>query len=400
MRDRRLILRGLNTLSALGSSPEEIRASLEFPCARTLCLQAMERGPVFPLAPSAEELVEEIRLAGRYSKLDRVTLLALAAARRTLGALDGSLSDIGCVTIGSSRGATISLERTMAGFLAESGCKVPTDTSPTTTAGNISSWVAQDLVARIGDRSDVHPIVSLGTSMTCTSGFHALLVALGFVRGGLASACLVGGSEACLTPYTLSQLQSLRIYGNDGVEWPCRPLDDRPRPENTVVLGEGAGTAVLTFWDGVTQAGDLELVGVGWALEETPSATGVSADGRAFEASMRMACSSLPKGLEVEAVVLHAPGSLRGDEAELAAVVRTLGDIPLCTTKHLTGHTYGASGFVSLELARYLLQGAAWPGLPYNAARYSGRREQFRTVMVNTAGFGGNSISVIVALPR
>ena len=166
-----------------------------------------------------------------------------------------------------------------------------------------------------------------------------------------------------------------------------------------MVLGEGAGTTVLTALHGEPRDGDLELLGMGWALEETPSATGVSVDGRAFEASMVMACRALPKGVEVDAVVLHAPGSLRGDQAEVAAVGRVFGDIPLCTTKHLTGHTYAASGFVSLELARYLLEGGGWSGLPYRAELYPGSQSPFRAVMVNTAGFGGNSISVVVSRP-
>jgi 3-oxoacyl-(acyl-carrier-protein) synthase len=176
-------------------------------------------------------------------------------------------------------------------------------------------------------------------------------------------------------------------------------LGHAEQPENTVVLGEGAGTAVLSFMDGPSRAGDLELLGMGWALEEAPSATGLSADGKAFEASMRMACRALPPGIKVDAVVLHAPGSLRGDEAELAAVARTFGEITLCTTKHLTGHTYGASGFVSLGLARYLLEGGAWSGLPYASHAHSVSQKESRAVLVNTAGFGGNSISVVVGMP-
>ncbi len=398
MRQRRIVLRGLSTLSPLGSSPAEVRASFDSPCAQTIALESGAYSPVFPLSSSSEKLIDEVRSVSRYAKLDRVTLLALASARRTLASFDGPLCDIGSVTIGSSRGPTASLERTIMGFVADGSQKVPVDTSPTTTAGNISSWIAQDLVARLGGDQRAHPIVSLGTSMTCTSGFHALLVSLGFLRGGLSCACLVGGAEACLTPYTVSQMQALRIYTRDGGDWPCRPLADGSAADNTVVLGEGVGTAVLTFLEGPSCPGDLELLGIGWALEELPSATGLSADGKAFEASMRMACRALPEGVEVGAVVLHAPGSLRGDEAELAAVERTFDQIPLCTTKHLTGHTYGASGFVSLELARYLLEGGEWKGLPYGARGNTARVQGCRAVLVNTAGFGGNSISVVVGL--
>ncbi len=399
MGERRIILRGLRTLSALGSTSDEIRASLHSPCAQTVLLEGREPAAVFPLSSSSTALVEEVRGEDRYSKLDRVALLALASARRTLSAFDGPLADIGSVSIGSSRGPTAALERTIARFAADAGREVPVDTSPTTTAGNISAWIAQDLVTRLGAERRSHPIVSLGTSMTCTSGFHSLLVSLGLLRGGLSLACLVGGAEACLTPYTVSQLHALRIYGRGDNAWPCRPCAGGSPLENTVILGEGVGTAVLTYLEGAPCTGDLELLAVGWALEESPSATGVSADGRAFETSMRMACRALPNGVRVDAVVLHAPGSLRGDAAELAAVSRIFGDIPLCTTKHLTGHTYGASGFISLELARYLLEGGQWKGLPYKSNGSMVSSGRCGAVLVNTAGFGGNSISVVVARP-
>jgi 3-oxoacyl-(acyl-carrier-protein) synthase len=151
--------------------------------------------------------------------------------------------------------------------------------------------------------------------------------------------------------------------------------------------------------DSALVEGDLELLGLGWAVEETPTATGLSADGRAFERSMRMAAAGLPEGRGVDLVVAHAPGSIRGDQAELTAISKVFGDsVVVCSTKHLTGHTYGASGMVSLALGQELLEGAPWRGFPYPAVVSWEQKGPFRTVLVNTAGFGGNSVSLIVGL--
>jgi len=395
MRSGRLILKGLRTVSALGCGGDEIRSAFQSDGAPAELRDAAARTPVFPLGSSAERLVQHLQGISRYSWLDRVTLMALVVARLTLEAYHGRAEEIGLVSLGSARGAAETLERTMGMFLDHSS-RVPIHTSPATTAGSISSWVAQDLFGRIEAREGIDSVVSLDTSMTCSSAFHALLAGVGFVRGGLARACLIGGAEACLTPYTVSQLQALGLYGRGETAWPCRPLVEAPHGSNSVVLGEGAGTAILTLDSAEPQEEDLEILGIGWALEETPSATGISADGRAFESSMRMACRELSPGVTVDAVVAHAPGSVRGDAAELSAIRRTLGELPLVTTKHLTGHTYGASGFLSLELARYLLQGGVWLGLPYAVGGTPIATGSLRAVMVNTAGFGGNSISVIV----
>jgi 3-oxoacyl-(acyl-carrier-protein) synthase len=170
---------------------------------------------------------------------------------------------------------------------------------------------------------------------------------------------------------------------------------------NTVTLGEGAGTAVLERWDGTQQVGDIELLGLGWQLERIPSATGVSLDGQGFEAAMQMATAQLSESEPVDAVIAHAPGSVRGDEAELLAIERVFGPgFPVFSTKHVTGHTYGASGMVSLQLARWLLEGNKWPGFPY-AVRVAAAapNRAIRRILINTAGFGGNTISVVVGLP-
>jgi 3-oxoacyl-(acyl-carrier-protein) synthase len=143
--------------------------------------------------------------------------------------------------------------------------------------------------------------------------------------------------------------------------------------------------------------GDLALLGIGWALERIPSATGLSRDGNAIEAAMRMAVAQLPPRRRVDAVVVHAPGSVRGDQAERAAVSRVFGDsIMVCSTKHLTGHTYGASGMVSLAMAQSLVSGAQWAGFPYPTIFSEYRTDNPQTIAINTAGFGGNSITVVV----
>jgi 3-oxoacyl-[acyl-carrier-protein] synthase II len=397
--DRTLIIRGLSTISALGTSRAEIIRLLADPSPSAVPLAERNNRPVFPLTTRGDELARAVSLEERYARLDRVAHLAIVAARGTLDAARGRHGDIGCVAIGSSRGATRALERTIGNFAVDSA-KVPTETSPTTTAGNISSWVAQECLSRRRTGLKGAPIASIGTSMTCSSAFQSLLAACAFVRSGMSSAAIFGGAEACLTPYTIAHLEALRIYSDGGKPWPCRPCGSVSVAANTVALGEGAGTAIVMGDDGADLDGDLSLLGLGWSVEETPTATGLSADGRAFERSMRMALAALPLGASVDTVVAHAPGSVKGDEAELSAISRVFSDrVMVVSTKHLTGHTYGASGMVSLALAQALIEGGVWRGFPYEAAAKGPSEGSARVVLINTAGFGGNSVSVIVG-PR
>lgn len=404
---RRIIISSLACLSPLGDSERAIAGALCAERAAHTLLNGSESLPIVRLPEASERKLKQlVATKDRYQKVDRVTQLALAAASETLSqygveASAPQVSPIECVSIGSSRGATISLENTLAQHLHSADGTVPTYTSPVTTAGNISSWVAQEAIDQTmtGEGRSGSGVAALNTSMTCSSAFHSLLVALGFLRGGMAAAALFGGAESCLTPYTLQQLKALRIYTGDGAApWPCRPLvaPERGELSNTVMLGEGAGTAVVHFSDGTVRDGDLDLLGVGWQMEAIPSATGVSADGAAFEGAMRRANGGLGT---VDAVIAHAPGSMRGDDAEISAIKRVFGDsTPVLSTKHVTGHTYGASGMVSLQLASYLLRGGGWPGFPYpvRVPVADSGRGQYRRILINTAGFGGNVISVVV----
>lgn len=385
-----LLIRALATISPLGASKREVSDSLRRTTPKPSRLG--ERA-IFRLSESGEEALRSEASQSSKRSLDRAVLLALAAAKQTLGILSPE-EQVQCVSIGSARGATASLESTV--LQHERGeHPLSPETSPNTTAGGLTSWVAQEIRRNTAVGAGV---AAVGTSMTCTSAFHSLLVAKAFIDSGMAERALFGGTESCLTPYTLAQLSALRIYSQEFTDYPCRPLFSSDQRVNSVVLGEGAGTALLCR-DESYREGDIALIGIGWSLEAAPSATGISEDGAGFELAMQRALLALPTGRSVDAVVLHAPGTAKGDSAELKAVQRLLGAVPVCTTKHLTGHTYGASGMVSLAMAQWLLEGGEWGGFPYPTAATNCRFERPRTVLVNTAGFGGNSISLVVASP-
>jgi 3-oxoacyl-(acyl-carrier-protein) synthase len=115
---------------------------------------------------------------------------------------------------------------------------------------------------------------------------------------------------------------------------------------------------------------------------------------------MKRALSSA--GLKtVDAIVMHAPGTAKGDRAEKNAIdiVFEKQQLPLLTSnKWMLGHTFGASGLFSVELAVLMLQHNTFIENPF----YSNARhlpEQLKTIMVNAVGFGGNAVSVILQKP-
>ena len=390
-----LLIRNLAVLSSVGVDAVNWGAALQSKRAPTSSSEDLS-GPVFRLHEDAQLLVDEVVSDERYARLDKTAHLAIAASRETSRLGSNVPMDVGLVSIGTSRGATTSLEESYEQFSKSCG-RVPALTSPVTTAGALSSWVAQDLL--FSKSKGTSGVLPLTTSMTCTSALHSLITAKAFVESSMVESALFGGSEASLTPFTQAQVEALRI-GAKGAEssWPSRPCG-LERPEHCgLVLGEVAGTAVLLRERRECACeDDLVLYGVGWGIEGISSATGISDDGHCFEVAMRAALRDAGEAEGVDCVILHAPGTVKGDSAEIKAIERVLGDVPLRSPKHLTGHSYGASGMVSLQLAQFLLRGGGWAPPPYPViSGFQRIGSPPARVLINAAGFGGNAISVVV----
>ena len=338
------------------------------------------------LTEEAKEKILELKNSdSKYKNLDESVLFAIYASRAAIGQAGWKDGDFG-VNIGSSRGATGLFEKYHGEFIQKG--EASTLSSPTTTLGNISSWVAHDLQSQGPEISH---------SITCSTALHSLLNGVAWLKSGMANKFLVGGSEAPLTPFTIAQMKALKVYsrfsGNDPGGYPCRALD-LDKKQNSMVLGEAASMVCLE--KGQKQNALARIVGLGYATEILEHNISISSDAVCFQRSMAMALDKTdPK--EVDAVVMHAPGTIKGDLSEVAAIKKVFGkDTPALTTnKWKLGHSFGASGMLSLELAVLMLQHQEFIQVPYVA--YDFVPKEINKVMINAVGFGGNAVSVLLA---
>jgi 3-oxoacyl-(acyl-carrier-protein) synthase len=390
-----IAIRGMGSISPLGCSPENVWQAYE---STSSCISSRELlgipTPVAALDTQAERCLEALRREKEpYQRLDRTVTMAIFASRQAVAQSGwGSSPDIG-INIGSSRGATSLFESFHDYFSTHDRRRVPTLTSPLTTLGNVSSWVAQDL----GSHG-----VSISHSVTCSTALHGLANAIAWLKSGMAHRFIIGGTEAPLTAFTVAQMKALRIY-TDRVDdpYPCRPLAvDATR--NSMVLGEGAAVFCVDRRKERDGSPILAVVeGVGYATEPIAHSASLSDEGDCLYRSMKMALDHLEGKKGIDAIILHAPGTLQGDRAELTAVRSLFGDrIPLLVSnKWKIGHTLGASGALSMELALLMLQHQQGLPFPYPVVA-NGDATELRTILVNASGFGGNAASVILSRPR
>ncbi|PHN02879.1 beta-ketoacyl synthase N-terminal-like domain-containing protein [Flavilitoribacter nigricans] len=315
-------------------------------------------------------------------QIDRSVLLTLLAVDQFWEKLAWSQEIPIGINIGSSRGATGLWEHYFREYADGEGLSPLS--SPTTTLGNISSWLGAYL--QVDGPSISH-------SVTCSSGLQSLLNAVAWLESGRCRYFLAGGSEAPLTDFTVAQMKALRIYAHpEPTEFPCRSLDPEART-NTMVLGEGAAVFAL---ETEPQAPLAWIAGMGSAQEVPTSPTSVSKDAGALQRAMRQALREAE--LEtVDAVICHAPGTRKGDAAEVTAVRSVFGGRePFLTgNKWKLGHSLGASGALSLEMALLMLQEDTAYTIPYMQPD-SAPPDSIRTIMINAMGFGGNAVSVII----
>ena len=327
--------------------------------------------------------IEKLRQSAiKYKALDETVLLALLASRKAIQEAGWAAGDEFGINIGSSRGATQLFEKHHKEFL-ETG-KTATLTSPTTTLGNISSWVAHDL-------KNNGPEIS--HSITCSTALHAILNAVAWMQSGMASRFLVGGSEAPLTAFTIAQMQALKIYAKDKSAFPCRAFD-LEKTKNSMVLGEAASVACLEL--GKKKNALAYIDGIGFATDTIQHNISISDDAECFQKSMKMAMQNTPLE-EVDAIVMHAPGTLKGDVSEYNAIKKVFGqNHPMLTTnKWKVGHTFGASGMLNLELAILMMQHNHFVEVPFAAKQKP--RNEIKKVMINAVGFGGNAVSILLS---
>ena len=328
----------------------------------------------------------------KYRSLDETVLYAIYASRQAVKQAGWKASDNFGVNIGSSRGATGLFESYHEDFLKKGKSK--TLSSPTTTLGNIASWVAHDLQTQ-------GPEVS--HSITCSTALHAVLNGIAWLNSGMSSKFLVGGSEAPLTSFTIAQMQALKIYSKAGLDndchsegseesFPCRALD-LSKKQNTMVLGEGASLACL-------EAGKKDnalafIKGYGYATEILEHNISISSDAQCFQRSMVMALGDLNPD-EIDAIVMHAPGTIKGDLSEFNAIKKVFSNkIPsLTTNKWKVGHSFGASGLLSVELAVLMLQHQQFIPVPFYGQSHP---KQLKNILVNAVGFGGNAVSILLS---
>ena len=373
----------ISSISALGSQKDEIWENY-LHNKHAIC-RLNNNEFVARLTDADSKRVQRLKESNRkYKNLDISVLYALYVSKKAYRQSGWTKEHDFGINIGSSRGATTLFEKYYKSFLQKN--KLSSLTSPTTTLGNISSWVSHDLQC-------LGPNIS--HSVTCSSGLHAVINAMAWINSNMCDKFLVGGSEAPLTNFTIAQMQALGVYvkKDNTSKYPCRSMD-LSKQQNSMVLGEAA--SVVCLQKGDSDKALAQIVGIGYATEILEHNTSISTDAKCMQKAMKMALKNHhPR--EVDVIITHTPGTINGDKAEMTAITSVFTEnIPALTTnKWKLGHTLASSGMLSIELAILMMEKQTYVPVPFLAQQKT--PNQINKILVNAVGFGGNAVSILLS---
>ncbi|MFN3652920.1 MAG: beta-ketoacyl-ACP synthase II [Armatimonadota bacterium] len=339
-------------------------------------------------------------------KMDRFTQFAVAAAQEAIDSARLEVTDenrnrIG-VIIGSGIGGIETLEREHSTYLDRGADRV----SPFFIPMMICDMASGQVSIRFGLGGPNSCIVT-----ACATGTHSIGDALEVIRRGDADAMLAGGAEAAITPLGIAGFAACRALStrNDEPARASRPFDAL---RDGFVMGEGSAILVLEELEFARARGATilaELVGYGMSADAyhitQPAPEGAGAV-RAMKAALANA-GVAPE--EVGYVNAHGTSTGPNDRNETAAVRSLFGErayqLPMSSTKSMTGHLLGAAGAVEGMFCVQALRDAVVPptinyenpdpDCDLDYVPNEKRELQPEVAISNSFGFGGHNATLV-----
>jgi 3-oxoacyl-[acyl-carrier-protein] synthase-1 len=242
-------------------------------------------------------------------------------------------------------------------------------------------------------------------SSACASSMNAICTGFSLIKNNKSSMIIAGGVEA-LCPFLLAGFNSLRLLSKNF----AKPFD---ASRNGFNLGEGAGFIVMENEESIAKRKIIpiaKILSYGKALEAYHH-TRANPDGSGMASAINNALSTAKINYtQIDHIHLHGTATVINDLSEYNALKTVFNDylsnIPLCSTKPMTGHTLGAAGVISCILSVLSIKNNIIPATLFfenpdpsfkdiNICKEPQTRK-INKIIVNSLGFGGEVASIIL----
>jgi 3-oxoacyl-[acyl-carrier-protein] synthase II len=342
-------------------------------------------------------------------KVDDFIIFAMAAARQALDDANWhpATEEDRCASgtmIGSGIGGLTGIAET-ALILKERG---PRKVSPFFIPGRLINLASGYVSIAHGLKGPNHAVVT-----ACSTGAHAIGDASRLISFGDADVMVAGGTESPISRIGMAGFCAARALStgfNDTPEKASRPYD---KDRDGFVMGEGAGIVVLEEYEHAKARGAkiyAEVTGYGLsgdAYHITSPAPDGDGGFRSMAAALKRAGITTS---DIDYINAHGTSTQVGDEIELSAVERLLGNaaskVSMSSTKSSTGHLLGAAGAIEAIFSILAIRDNIAPptiNLEHPSVQtaidlvpQTPRKREINVALSNSFGFGGTNASVII----
>jgi 3-oxoacyl-[acyl-carrier-protein] synthase II len=285
--------------------------------------------------------------------------------------------------------------------------KGPRRLSPFFIPGRLINLASGYVSIEFGLKGPNHSVVT-----ACSTGAHAIGDASRLIALGDADVMVAGGAESPINRLSIAGFSACRALSTHFNEEPKRASRPYDAARDGFVMGEGAGAVVLEERDHAIARGApilAEIIGYGLSGDAfhitAPSEDGDGAF-RAMSAAIKRAEISAS---DIDYINAHGTSTPMGDEIELGAVERLLGNaasnVAMSSTKSAVGHLLGAAGAVEAIFSILAIRdGVAPPTInldnpsvetPIDLVAHTAKRRKIDIALSNSFGFGGTNASVV-----
>ena len=405
---RRVVITGMGTKNPLGLSVEEFWNNIK---ANKLGFSFVDQFDATDFPIKVVGAVKNFDPLDYFEKkearkLCRFTQFAVSSAKDALNDAETDFKDLDPFKVGVIIGAGIGgLEETEAQhqrFLEKGPDRISVFYVPMM----IGNMAAGEVAMRTGFKGD-----NFCTTTACASSTHAIGEAFRKVKDGYLDACLCGGTEACITKFSLAGFNNMKALSK------ATELDKASTPFDAerqgFVLGEGCGILVLEELEHAKARGAkiyAEIAGYG-ATGDAYHMTSPDPEGEG--AARAMVNSYEEAGLtasDIDYINAHGTSTGLNDKYETKAIKKALGEsadnVVINSTKSMIGHLLGAAGAVEAIITAlsarddfvHRTMGYKTPD-PECDLNYSvdGNKEMtVNAALSNSLGFGGHNASICI----
>ena len=405
----RVVITGLGVISPIGMTKDEFWNSLvagkcgidhvtgidvsQYPCRIA--------GEIPDFDPTAYIEKREAK------KLDRFTQLGVAAALSAWQdaglEMDGREREDAGVLVGSGIGGIRTIEEQLEVLKTKGPRRVSPFLVPALIANMASGYISILLKLK-------GPNTAVVTA--CATSSHAIGDAYQIIRRGDAAVMVAGGAEAAISHLAFAGFCAARALStrNEEPKRASRPFDLK---RDGFVMGEGAGVVILESLEHALKRGARiygEVVGYGMSGDAYPL-TAPAPEGTGAFLSMKKALqtAAVEPG-QVDYINAHGTSTEYNDKIETAAIKRLFGahafNIPISSTKSMTGHLLGAAGAVELIATILSMQHqVVHPTINYeypdpdcdlDYVPNKPREHRIDLAISNSFGFGGTNATLVV----